>query len=318
MRKKIVLGIVCLLLLIIVFLFVGPFTFGIKREVSIASPIFIVSGKITDLGNWKSWHPVLKNLDTSSIISSPTANQVNSFLKAGNHLYTVLQVNPAYILIKDQDTKKTSYQSFYAFPDSSGAFTRVILTKLVPFGTWLKEKIFDGTEADSVLKNLKEYIEDPARLYGFPISIGRVADTLVMTKTITADNKRKIQTLQQLYNDIYEFASKSSILTSTIRMANFHPSGHDSVIISAGIPVNKKGLEKKDIFYLEMPPKGKMLIGKYEGPYEGLNKLYIAMEKYIRDKGLHKVAIPYERYLSNPVSSSDSLHMKIELYYPIY
>ncbi|HTS46102.1 MAG TPA: hypothetical protein VMH01_17010 [Puia sp.] len=318
MRKKIVLGIVCLLLLIVGFLFVGPLTFGIKREVTIASPIFIVSGKITDLRNWESWHPVLKDLDTSSIISSPSANQVNSFLKAGNHLYTVLQVNPAYILIKDRASEKTSYQSFYAFPDSSGAFTRVVLIKLVPFGTWLKEKIFPGKETDTVLNSLKEYIEDPARLYGFPISIGQVADTLVMTKTITADNKRKIQTLHQLYNDIYEFASKNAVHTSTIRMANFHLSGHDSVTISAGIPVNKKGAEKKDISYLEMPPKGKMLIGKYEGPYKGLNKLYIAMEKFIRDKGLHKVAIPYERYLSNPVSSSDSLQMKIELYYPIY
>ena len=318
MRKKIVLGIVCLLLLIVGFLFVGPLTFGIKREVTIASPIFIVSGKITDLRNWESWHPVLKDLDTSSIISSPSANQVNSFLKAGNHLYTVLQVNPVYILIKDRASEKTSYQSFYAFPDSSGAFTRVVLIKLVPFGTWLKEKIFPGKETDTVLNSLKKYIEDPARLYGFPISIGQVADTLVMTKTITADNKRKIQTLHQLYNDIYEFASKNAVHTSTIRMANFHLSGHDSVTISAGIPVNKKGAEKKDISYLEMPSKGKMLIGKYEGPYKGLNKLYIAMEKFIRDKGLHKVAIPYERYLSNPVSSSDSLQMKIELYYPIY
>jgi effector-binding domain-containing protein len=68
---------------------------------------------------------------------------------------------------------------------------------------------------------------------------------------------------------------------------------------------------------MAVPPKGRAVVGYYEGNYAGLKKLYAAMEKYIYDKHLHPVAAKYEKYLINPHSSADSLHMKIEIYYPI-
>jgi effector-binding domain-containing protein len=67
-----------------------------------------------------------------------------------------------------------------------------------------------------------------------------------------------------------------------------------------------------------MPSHGKLLVGFYEGSYTGLKKLYTAMNRYIVDKQLEIIAAPYERFLTNPVSSYDSLHMKIELCYPIF
>jgi effector-binding domain-containing protein len=67
-----------------------------------------------------------------------------------------------------------------------------------------------------------------------------------------------------------------------------------------------------------MPSKGKMLTGYYEGVYPGLRKLYEAMDRYVTDKRLKLIAVPYERYLTDPRSAADSLHMKIELCYPVF
>jgi effector-binding domain-containing protein len=66
-----------------------------------------------------------------------------------------------------------------------------------------------------------------------------------------------------------------------------------------------------------MPSHGKMLIGYYQGDYAGLKKLYVAMDNYVFDKHLHIIASPYEKYFTNPQSAQDSMHMKIELHYPI-
>ena len=72
------------------------------------------------------------------------------------------------------------------------------------------------------------------------------------------------------------------------------------------------------INYLSMPASGRMLTAHYKGPYSKLNQVYTVMEKYIRDNTLQKVAICYEKYYTHPQSNEDSLHMEIEVLYPIF
>jgi len=319
MKKRIWILIVCLIVLVISFLLWAPVHFGIKKEIVIRIPIYNVSGKLTNLRNWKQWYPSLKNKDSSSFIYSSTTNQTNSSLQAGGHLYTIVNTNPAYILVKDEaENGNTDYHAFYAFPDSMGIATRVSWIKSVSPFNWLKELIHPDTNMKDGLNNLKKSLEDPAEFYGFPISVGPVTDTIVATKTAVAKEADKIATLRKLYMEINQYTKQNNITPGSIRIANFSFQSQGNLKISAGIPASRKGPEKNGITYLEMPRGGKMLIGQYEGPYSGLTKLYTAMEKYITDKQLHKVAIQYERYLTDPLSADDSLHMKIEIYYPIY
>jgi len=319
MKKRIWILIVCLLLLVVSFFLWAPVHFGIKKEIIIRVPIYNVSGKITNLRNWKQWYPALKNIDTSSFIYSSITNQNNSFLQAGDHLYTIININPAYILVKDEAKNgKKDYHSLYAFPDSMGAVTRVSWIKSVSPFNWLKELIHPDQNMKDGLNNLKKTLEDPTEFYGFPIAIGPVTDTIVATKKTVVKEVDKIATLRRLYMEINQFAKENNIVSGNVRIANFSFESPGNLKISAGIPVTKKGPEKNGITYLEMPRGGKMLIGQYEGPYSGLTKLYTAMEKYITDKQLHKVALQYEKYLTDPLSADDSLHMKIEIYYPIY
>jgi len=82
--------------------------------------------------------------------------------------------------------------------------------------------------------------------------------------------------------------------------------------------LNKRVPEKNGIKYLKMPPIGRMLVGEYDGDYHNIQLLYRSIERYMSDKHLRKVALPYEKYLSDPQSPTDSLHMRMEIYYPIY
>jgi effector-binding domain-containing protein len=67
-----------------------------------------------------------------------------------------------------------------------------------------------------------------------------------------------------------------------------------------------------------MPRMGRMLVGKFEGDYKNIKLLYNSVERYIADKHLKKVAMPYEKYLTDPHTPQDSLRMKVEVYFPIF
>jgi effector-binding domain-containing protein len=319
MKKRTWILIVCLILVVTSFFLWAPITFSIKREIIIRAPIYNVAGKLTDLRNWKQWYPALKTTDSSSFIHSRSTTQINSFLQAGDHVYTILNSSPAYILIRDEKKNgNKEYHSLYTFPDSLGSATRVIWIKSVSPFIWLRDKFHSDENMRIGLTSLKKSLEDPSEFYGFPIAIGPVTDTIVATKTAIANEADKISTLHRLYSEIYQYLQKNNITAGNIRIANFSIGSPGQLKISAGIPVTKKGPEENGIAYLQMPRGGKMLVGKYEGPYSGLNKLYTAMEKYVTDKQLHKVALQYERYLTDPSSANDSLHMRIEIFYPIY
>jgi effector-binding domain-containing protein len=316
-RKKIFLGIGLILTLIVVFLIWAPLNFGIKREIAIKSSIYNVAPELTNLRNWKNWYPELETADTASFTYSASTTAVNSFLRMGDHQYTILEGNPAYTLVKEQSPGNLEYHSLYASPDTFGISSRVVWIRSISPLHWLRDKLFPQGEMDTALQHLKRFMEDPSQYYGFPLSIVPVEDTLVLTTTQISTKKDRIPTLLGLYQQLHEFGKLNRIDVSQIPMASFSPTENDSIRISAGIPVSQKGPVKKGIAYLSMPKMGRMVKGTYEGPYSGLKRLYHAMEKFMSDKGLQKISLPYEKYVSGPPSLTDSGNIRINLCFPI-
>ncbi len=320
MKRKFVVIASIVLILLFGFLFFAPIEFGIKKQISIKASIIDVAKQITDLRNWPHWNTTLKKQDTSLFQFSNSTNNVNSFLRFNNREYRIIQQNAVFVVVRENNEKeKPVYHSLYAFPDSFGRSTNILWIKNVSPFTWLKEKIKPSGKVEADLNSLKNFMEDPQQFYGFNIHVGPVVDSLVITKSATSLKTNVPRTISGLYKNIFEYAKENNIYVpeNFPRMANFYPINKDSVKIMAGISVNKKAPNKNGITFLEMPSHGKMLIGEYEGDYAGLKKLYAAMNKYFTDKRLQLIAAPYEKYLTDPQSAQDSLHMKIEIYYPI-
>ena len=295
-----------------------PIPVEIKKEITIESSIVNVSGQVTDLRNWKHWYPFFEEKDTSSLHYSYSTTTVNSFLHFDKHQYTIVNVNAAAITIKEETDGRAIYQSLTAEPDSFGRFTHVRWIKAITPFIWLKERFSLTREMRTGLNNLKIFMEDPNQLYGFPIEIRPTADTLVIIKEAVISKKDAHITLQGLYSDLHQYILSNNINSNGQRMAGFVTMENYKMKVTAGVPVNKKVPEKNGISYLRMPASGRMLVGKFEGAYQNINQLYNAMDRYIADKSLRKVALSYEKYLTDPQSSLDSLHMKIEVYFPIY
>ena len=188
MRKKIFLVIGMILILVVVFLIWAPLNFGIKKEIAIKSSIYNVAAEFTNLRNWKNWYPELQKGDTASFTYSASTTALNSFLRAGDHLYTILGGNPAYTLVKEESPGSKEYHSFYASPDTFGISSRVVWIRSLSPLHWLQAKLFPRGEMDTTLRHLKRFMEDPSLYYGFPLSIVPVEDTLVLTRTKISTN----------------------------------------------------------------------------------------------------------------------------------
>lgn len=320
MKRKFAIIILTALVLASCFLFFAPVDFGVKKQISIHAPITDVVNQITNLHNWPHWKNGLKNQDTSLFQVSTTSTNINSFLRFRDKQYTILKDNAASVTVRENiGNVNAAFHTIFAFPDSFGTATTIQWIKNVSVFSWLIEKLKSSGEIEGDLKSLKNYMENPIAYYGYPIEVKKVTDSLVMTKKTIGLTKNKNATLSQLYKNIIDYASSNNIEINknNPRMANFYEINKDSIQIMVGIDVSRKAPDRNNISYLEMPSHGRMLVGYYEGDYAGLKNLYRAMDKYVFDKHLHVIASPYEKYLSNPESSNDSLHMKIELYYPI-
>lgn len=309
-----------IILAIIAGLLFAPFRFSLKESITIAVPIENVYKQFNDLRNWERWFPSLINKDSSTSLSySGHTTGAGAYQIYKGHRYTLLGNNPGFMQFKEDKGPFPVYNTMISIPVSPQNHTLIKWIRSGNLLFWLNSKINGDVEMKTGLSNLKSYMEDPVKRYGFPIEILPVTDTLVLTKNATTTRKGQFLTLSALYSDIYEYAIRQNIPINRQgpRLANFSPTGLDSVRVFAGIPVHKRGKKEKDINYLNMPASGKMLVAHYKGPYTKLNQVYIVLEKYIRDNVLQKVAISYEKYYTYPLTNEDSLHMVIEVLYPI-
>jgi effector-binding domain-containing protein len=319
MKRRILVIVLALFCILVCVLLFAPISFGIKKQILINSPIIAVAGQITDLGKWPHWQAALKHIDPTVIKESGQMKKIDSWLKINDHEFTILQAGPANILVREQDPNKTRYHSVFVFPDSTINLTHVEWVEDLPFFNWVQEKIKPSGEVEESLANLKNYMEDPSQFYGFPLLIRLIPDSLFITKQISESKAKKTEALAALYKSLYEYAAASdlSIKDTTPRVANFTVINKDSIAITAGLSVRKKAPARMDISYMKVPLHGKALVGYYEGDYSGIQRLHTAMGKYLLDQHLTLIAAPYEKYLTNPKSHTDSLHMKIEIYYPV-
>ena len=316
MKIKLWIIITSLFVFLICYLLIGPITFNIKKGITINASIFNVINQFNDLRNWKNWHPGLIDKDSSLFKYSRITNAVNSSLAVREKKYTITSVNSEGISMKEEENGNKIYQSISAFPDSFNTITHVTWIRVVSFANWIREKFSNGNEMENGLKNLKSFIEEPEKFYGFHIEIQTVSDTLVITKRAMASRNKITPTLQNLYSELTKYLQENN-MTHAQRMAGFNIRENDSVEIMAGITVEKKEPPKNGIRYMEMP-RGRMLVGDYQGPYNNISQLYKAMDRYLVDKELKRVAMIYEKYFTDPHSKEDSAQMKIKIYYPIY
>ena len=180
--------------------------------------------------------------------------------------------------------------------------------KLFPF---LEKPSF----ATTTIRELKSYLEDNRRFYGFPIEIAPAVDTLFLTKKLDLPANQLFTTLPAMQREL-EANAKQNNCQVLAKNISFSSLDHDSLTVMVGLNIDKVIAGDYIYNFRQLPSKVALATGSYKGPFRGRTALYHAMEKYLTDHQLAKRALPYETYHS-PFPGSDSANIDITLSYPV-
>ena len=281
-----------LLLILLAIICLLPIPVTIQREVKIHGTLFDVSKQLTDIENWPNWYPRAAMTGPPVVISS----------------------NPAGLTYRQSDGHHEILQSLTAVPDTSADQTRVYWIRQAPLRKWILSKI-GADYMQSGLDSLKAFLENPATLYGFPIAVVPVTDTLILTRQQRVLRTAKDSTLRALSESLHGFCREEKIpLKADYEYISFPGGNKDSMDIAVGMPVEKTNAAKKDIRVLKLPANGRLLTGSFTGSYVRMKDLRTAMNKYLSDHHLSMVAEPMEKYKIYPTTDVQYY----ELIFPIY
>ena len=180
--------------------------------------------------------------------------------------------------------------------------------KLFPF---LEKPSFETT----TITELKSYLEDNRRFYGFPIELKAAVDTLFLTKKLDLPAAALFTNLPAMQRELEGFAKQNNCRILAKNMS-FSPLDHDSLSVMVGLNIDKVIAGDYIYNFRQLPGRAMLATGHYTGPFRDRTALYQAMEKYLLDHRLAKRALPYETYTS-PFPVSDTSTIDITLSYPV-
>jgi effector-binding domain-containing protein len=169
--------------------------------------------------------------------------------------------------------------------------------------------------AKRTVSDLRSYLENSTRFYGFSIDVKQTADTFFLTKKEDLPQQDLFSRMPVLFREIDQYARENGCRPG-IKNITYSVLAHDSLTLMAGYNIDK--MIKGDYLYnfRQLPGDQVVAVGTFNGSYHDRPLLYQAMEKYISDHQLIRIGLPYERYLS-ALPVADTSAVNLELCYPL-
>lgn len=170
------------------------------------------------------------------------------------------------------------------------------------------------------LENLKAYMEDTKKLYGFQIERETVVDTAFVFSRRTVPVKERQSATKKLFEDLISYAEKNNLGYTGTRIfySMKNSNGTITLYASAGI---SKSFENKigNLYEYKAMPAGKnLLVAQYQGTFAGVYKAYIALDQYRTDYLFTTMAIPYQKFMNDGYDFADDQVVQMKVYCPIF
>jgi effector-binding domain-containing protein len=310
-------GIIVLAVLIITLSIALFATYTVTTSATIKTPMFDLSGLLTDLNNWKKWDTSFFNKDDSvSIVNSPGVKQSHAVDLQGRERMKLTVINPAFLLI-EQNGVSSQVITMQTAPQNQYTDVQWITKKAG--WQWLRDKVTGNDEISPALNNLRKFAENTADLYGFPIRMTKVIDPVFCTKRVVVQSANFKYHIPELLADLHRFMAANKMTASKdYYYVSSSPLMGDKTELGVGIPVQSFPHARDGFEILELPVDGHLLIGSYKGLRSEIQHLYNAMDKFVLDKHLSKVAQPMELYTDEPAAPDQKGSITMQIVYPIY
>lgn len=192
------------------------------------------------------------------------------------------------------------------------------------FKTSLFNKIFNTNKivanAKKSLENLKDYLSDNKKMYGFDIDLSSVTDTAFLFSSKVVSKGSRKTAFKELFESLISEAKTRDLGYNGVRIFYMLPYGKDSLHIftSIGILNAEKAPLEGNFKLKKMPFMGKLLKSYYQGTFANSNAPLDALSQFKTDNGMNSMAIPFMKLISDGVSFDDNQIIQANALYPVY
>lgn len=295
------------------FVFFRPIT--VIREETVPYSIWRVGEQVNNLQSVRKWFSPFSGEQASS-----SADTSAGKLQSGEYSLSLENRSVFSSVIRISRNQKAALVAFSAISDS-GAVRDSRIQLL--YRSTLARKWFGEPDlirlARQNLDNLRDYMTDTKRFYGYEIQEMKVEDTAFLFSRLTVPVSEKRNGMVQLFSKLIAFAEKNNAGYNGTRIFYSMQSGKD-ITLFAGIGVTNavQTPPVSDVEYKRMPYGKNMLVTSYQGPFGESKKAFEAMELFKTDHRLSSMAIPYQKFLSDGYDFADDQVVQLKIFYPVF
>lgn len=326
MVKKILLGILAFIILLIPVGFFLPDKIEIAKDIGITAPIEYVFEEITELERWTDWSyrqavdPAMQitygNFKSGTRASMSWKNKNDSVvLKITESLPDTSLVTETYF------TKTDTARSYYKLKHKGDT---ILLTATYrrnnfenPFSRW-KAFLFITPKVKKALGYELEKIKEIAEakpIFTIKITEESLAPTYYISDLHLVDGKSDIAQMKNILEELHGVAKNAKV--SSIG----HPFGlyseHSTIKVNYAIPFSPPDIKFPSEFPVLQHYSGAVIKGVHIGGYEKLKNAHEQVRDYINYKKFKINGYPWEVYVRGPHNERESSQWITEVYYPV-
>jgi effector-binding domain-containing protein/uncharacterized membrane protein len=332
MLKKILIGIVGVIVVLLIIGFVLPGKMELSKSITVNAPAGYVFEEINNLENnpkWSYWNSIYKDMKVSYGNIKAGAGAISEWdgEESGKGKMTITESIPDKSIKMDLDFMENgSAESWYTFePDGAGTKittgfnTDMGMNPLMRWmGVFMKpemEKAFDYN-----LNKLKEIAEAKPK---FSVAISEEETQPIsyvgISTTMSFENPEAINAqMGKSYGELTGVLAKSKVAMTGPAFA-LYPKWDEAakqmemvcafpVAPDAKLPAKYKVMQT---------PGGKTVKAVHTGDYNNMMSTHEQIVQYIAFKKLEFNGAPYEVYLTDPTVEKDTAKWVTEIYYPV-
>jgi effector-binding domain-containing protein len=336
--KKILVGIVILLVIVEITSLFLPKTVYVERSLVMNAPSGVIFKEINTVKDWQKWSAWFR-LDPKMQMTyfGPESGSGAGYSwksdnkNVGEGKMTITASGVDSILTSMDFGSHGSPTAVFKF-SKEGAATRVVWRMKMELGMNPIAKIFSlfmdkmvGPDFDKGLHNLdslslleaKTMASSPdSKKYEVQTTTVEPVQVMTVRKTCSLDSIGPY--LGAMYGEIKAALSKQGITQSGPVFAIYHVyEPPQNIDFEAGIPCSKKGKSEGNVTAKELPKTNALLVDYY-GPYdEGMKAAHDQIHEYIRTNGKEMSGPPWEVYVTDPMVEKDPAKLLTKIYYPV-
>ena len=270
------------------------------------SPLSLQRG-ITNQNNWKHWFPANPDSGSASREITVTPLQKNiSSIKIKVQIKDASFTGSIGNLSGDEEEKL--FYSLEADQESTGPVSRI--------DQYLKARKVKR-HLETVLEKMESFLSDNKNIYGFPLRIGKVKDSTLISAKITTSGYPQTGEIYGLIHELHKYIAQQNGVIRDSAMLNVFPlQGNEHQVMVAfpllrDIPSNEKFTIKKMIL-------GNLLQTEVKGGPHTIQKGEQALQNFMNDYRRESPAIPFQSLITDRRKVTDTALWVTRLSHPVF